>query len=196
MTDPRRPTTNPFKEFPPNPARHNTHATTQRRNRHQYALPRFDFEDDRMDPLMTYGVEEPTRQNPEDESSQRQQRAHRYYSTQILTPSIPVSPCINATDRARRARRSRIRQPGDVDPNAEEVFCDITPLLREKKTKSVAKKRQSEFETNDGDDEEIPEMVLEEDEEEMDGEYELLKRGEGLEMHNGTVRRWYRGFRH
>jgi hypothetical protein len=149
-----------------------------------------------MDPLIVYGIEEPTQQNPpEDGSSQRQQRAQRNYSTQILRPSAPVSPCLNAIDRARRARSSRIRQPGDVDPNAEDVFCDITPLLREKKTKSVTKKRQSEFESND-DDDEIPEMVLTEDEEEGDGEYEFVERGEGLEMHNGTVRRWYRGFRH
>lgn len=191
MSDPRRPTTNPFGEPPPDPTRRNTHARRQRRNRRQYALPRFDFEYDRLDPLVTYGVAETPQSNVGQDS--RTQRAQRYYSTQILTSSTPVSPCLNATDRARRARRSRIRQPGDVDPNAEEVFCDTTPLIREYSTQSVAKKRQRDVETDD--DDEIQEMVLNGDEEEMDGNYEFIDSVKGESMDNGTARRWHGGFR-
>lgn len=42
---------------------------------------------------------------------------------------------------------------------------------------------------------EIPEMILEE-EDKVEKEYEVLEGGRFGSEHNGTVRRWYRGFRH
>jgi len=150
-----------------------------------------------MDPLVTYSFVVPTQQDAHEyESTEHQRRAQRYYSTQILTPSGPVSPCLNATDRARRARRSRIRRPGDVDPHAEDVFCDITPLLGESETRLVAEKRRGDVETDGGHvDDDIPDMVLSEDEEQVDGDYEFVDSVKEESMDNGTAKRWYGGFR-
>lgn len=45
------------------------------------------------------------------------------------------------------------------------------------------------------DEEEIPEMQLSDDEE-LGEEFEVIEKKECRVVHNGTVRRWYRGFRH
>jgi hypothetical protein len=86
----------------------------------------------------------------------------------------------------RRQRESRIHEPERVD----EVYCDITALLvNDQKGRGKA--------TVD----EVPDMVLseseeeEEEEEDIDDVFELVG-SRGVSEHNGTVRRWYRGFRH
>jgi hypothetical protein len=91
----------------------------------------------------------------------------------------------------RRQRESRIHEPERVD----EVYCDITALLvNDQKGRVKA--------TVD----EVPDMVLseseeeevveeEEEEEDIDDVFELVE-SRGVSEHNGTVRRWYRGFIH
>jgi hypothetical protein len=83
---------------------------------------------------------------------------------------------------------SRIREqemPVDVD----EVYCNITALLFDGPRRV-------------GKEDAIPEMVLrksdEEEDEDLDDigrDFEIIESGDVSE-HNGTVRRWYRGFRH
>jgi hypothetical protein len=97
---------------------------------------------------------------------------------------------LNGADRARRQQVSRIREaegPVDVD----EVYCDITALLfDEPKGKKI------------GEGKEIPDMILsdssEKEDENLDDigrDFEIIESGD-LSEHNGTERRWYRGFRH
>jgi hypothetical protein len=45
-------------------------------------------------------------------------------------------------------------------------------------------------------DDDIPEMTLEDEEEEVGGEFEIIEKRECGVVHNGTVGRWYRGLRH
>jgi hypothetical protein len=83
---------------------------------------------------------------------------------------------------------SRIREqemPVDVD----EVYCNITALLFDGPRRV-------------GKEDAIPEMVLrksdEEEDEDLDDigrDFEIIESGDVSE-HNGTVRRWCRGFRH
>jgi hypothetical protein len=179
----------------------------KRRNRREYALPQFDFESNTAenqrnssDVLAAYGL---VRDDKADMNADHQKRAERYYGDQILVPNGSVSPCLNATDRARRARHSRIRERDSATHSPPVVdtgtFCDITPqLLEPRKSKSVAtaSKDTEEVWTDDEvlDERDIPDMELT-DEEHLVREFEMVKYEPGSE-HNGTVRRWYRGFRH
>jgi hypothetical protein len=179
----------------------------KRRNRREYALPQFDFESNTAENqrsssniLAAYGLAE---DDMADASTDPQKRAERYYGDQILVPQGSVSPCLNATDRARRARHSRTREP-DITIHQPPItdtgtFCDITPqILEPRKSKSVAtaSKDTAEIWTDDEvlDERDIPDMELT-DEEDLVREFEVVKYEPGSE-HNGTVRRWYRGFRH
>lgn len=142
------------------------------RNRRQYALPRFDFEDATHAPqgsneLTSYTLASSCPKGQPQASEQR---------------IFPVSPCINAIDRAHRAhlRLASTYQP----PASQETFCDITPLLQESpKHKPIIKE------------DEIPDMELEEEEEDVGGEFEVIEKRECGVVHNGTERRWWRGFR-
>jgi hypothetical protein len=151
--------------------------------------------------LAAYGL---TTDGEVDTSAEVQGRTERYYGDQILVPHGSVSPCINATDRAQRARHSRVREP-DSDQHDRSVaetstYCDITPLFREPRSpESVAlPSRDRENRptdngiTNVG---EIPDMLLTDDEDSSGKEFETVDY-EPMSEHNGTVRRWYRGFRH
>ena len=168
----------------------------KRSNRRQYALPKFEFEDDTAQApnmLATYGL---TEDGKIGKSADLQKRVERYYGDQVLVPNGSVSPCINATDRARRARRNRIRDPGT--PPSPETFCDITPLLQDApKPKSVAQVRDDDDWADDEviDESEIHDMVLSEDDNDPGKEFEVVE-SEPMSEHNGTVRRWYKGFRH
>lgn len=78
----------------------------------------------------------------------------------------------------------------------EDTFCDITPLLEQSPKRKVVGGIV-------GEDDDIPDMMLDEekdeeelDEEELDEEFEVIEKRECGVVHNGTVRRWYRGFRH
>jgi hypothetical protein len=177
------------------------------RNRREYALGEFDFESRApeqqgdSDMLAAYGL---TTDSAIDTSAKMQGRAERYYGDQILVPHGSVSPCINATDRARRARRSRVREP-DSDQHERFVaetstFYNITPLLREPRSpESVAlpSRDRENRPTDDGitDEGEIPAMLLTDDEDSSGKDFEIIDY-EPISEHNGTVRRWYRGFRH
>lgn len=179
----------------------------KRRNRREYALGEFDFESCALeqqgdsDMLAAYGL---TTDSAVDTSAGMQGRAERYYGDQILVPHGSVSPCINATDRARRARRSRVREL-DSDQHNRSVakvstFFDITSLLCEPRSpKSVAlpSRDRKNRPTDDGitDEGGIPAMLLINDEESSGKEFEIIDH-EPISEHNGTVRRWYRGFRH
>jgi hypothetical protein len=166
-----------------------------RKNRGEYAHPIFDFEEDNtappapntLDMLATYDLAE----NVESQkSADIQKRATRYYGTQVLVPDGSVSSCLNATDRARRQRRSRVREP---ERPVLETYCDITSLLPDP-LKVKAKVNVAESDDEDA----IPEMTVSDDDgnvDEVGKEFEFIEY-EVVSEHNGTVRRWYRGFRH
>lgn len=172
MTQPHTPNNTPSTHAPaqtePRSSRKN------QRNRRQYALPRFDFEDATLaqqegDELASYTLPDPSPNNQPPPSEQQL--------------PVPVSPCINATDHAQRAR---ICLASTSQPFPHETFCDITPLLLDSpKRKAVA----------EGDESEIPDMQLSEDEE-LGEEFEVIEKRDCGVVHNGTVRRWWRGFRH
>jgi hypothetical protein len=140
--------------------------------------------------LATYGVAKP---NQTQKTPDLQKRAIRYYDTQVLVPDGSVLPCLNATDCARRDRRSRIRKP---EAPVVETYCDITPLLEDdSKTKSSAVVDEW------GDEDAIRDMMVSEDDVDADNVDEVSKEFEFVEFeviseNNGTVRRWYKGFRH
>ncbi|KAF2826481.1 hypothetical protein CC86DRAFT_370465 [Ophiobolus disseminans] len=81
------------------------------------------------------------------------------------------------------------------------TFCDITRLLQElTRPKCVAQAPKHNGKGEYTDDEilvenDIPDMVLSEDDDDPGDEFEIVKY-EPMSEHNGTVRRWYRGFRH
>jgi hypothetical protein len=138
------------------------------RNRRHYALPKFDFED----------------------ATHAPQGSDELISYTLATSSsntqhpVPVSPCINATDRAQRAR---LRLASASQPLSQETFCDNTPLLQDN-----PKRKPAVDVVDEGD---IPDMQLSEDEE-LGEEFEVIEKRECGVVHNGTVRRWWRGFRH
>lgn len=87
-----------------------------------------------------------------------------------------------------------------------ENFCDITPLLQERRKSRCVDRfvldRETEWaDEHPVDEEDIPDMPISDDEEEEEEEdnpgkeFEFVKY-EPMSEHNGTVRRWYRGFRH
>jgi len=178
----------------------------KRRIRREYALGEFDFEsntprsEDSIDMLAAYGL---TTDGKVDASADIQKRAVRFYGDQTLVPHGSVSPCINATDRARRARHTCIREPEeqrDMPITKTSTYCDITPLLSEpQNSRSVALGAEDSegIWTDDGllEDDEIPDIPLTDDGDDPGQEFELVKY-EPMSEHNGTVRRWYRGFRH
>jgi hypothetical protein len=97
----------------------------------------------------------------------------------------------------RRQRESRIHEPERVD----EVYCDITALLvNDQKGRGKATVDEvPDMVLSESDEEE--EVVVEEEEEEEEEEEDIddvfeLVESRGVSEHNGTVRRWYRGFRH
>jgi hypothetical protein len=215
MSVPMKPISTFTQNNPHLPTRRSNHVPIQkqRRTRRQYALHKFDFEDDSLPPetidmLAAYGLTGPSvdRDGGSSETADLQKCTERHYGPQIPTPTTPVSPCINATDRARRARRSRVRQAGDIGPDFE-VFCDVTSLLGDRgskdKDKSVARsKKRGELAHDDvraehdgyREDDDVPEMLLSDDE--MKKDYEVVGNEVLGSEHNGTVRRWYRGLRH
>jgi hypothetical protein len=215
MSDPIKPISTSIQNNPRVPTRRANHVPIQkqRRTRSQYALHKLDFEDDplppeTMDMLAAYGFIGPSsdRDGGSSEVFDLRKRAQRYYGPQILAPTTPVSPCINASDHAKRARRSRVRQAGDIGPDFE-VFCDITSLLGDhgskEKDKSVARsKKRGELAHDDvtaehdmyGEDDDIPEMLLSDDE--MEKDYEVVGNEFLGSEHNGTAKRWYRALRH
>jgi hypothetical protein len=164
-----------------------------RKDRREYAHPIFDFEDDTappapntLDMLATYGLADSKHSQ---NNADLQKRATRYYGTQVLVPEGSVSPCLNATDRARRQRRSRVREP---EGPVLETYCDITPLLED------APKGNSEAAVKVvGDEDTISDIMMSEDDDvdEVGKEFEVIEY-EVVSEHNGTIRRWYRGFRH
>jgi len=185
----------------------------KRKSRREYALPAFDFEEctapqqGGSDMLAAFG---PTKDDKVDKSAELQRRAGRNHGDQmetdkVLLPYGSVSPCMNATDRARRVQRNGIRVPEASTPTAPApqsgTFCDITPLLRDpSNVKAIVQAPRANAEDSWADDEtvdedEIPDMVLSEDEDDPGKEFEMV-RYESMSEHNGTVRRWYRGFRH
>lgn len=174
MTQPPKPTgTSSTTSSAPSPP-----ASTRRsqRNRRQYALPIFDFEETTHAPQGGDALESYLSPDP---SSNEQPHAPKPQC------AVPASPCINATDRAHRAR---LRLTSVNQLISQETFCDITPLLLDSpKRKPVAEV------IGQG---EIPEMQLSEDEEDVGGEFEVIEKRECGVVHNGTVRKWYRGFRH
>jgi hypothetical protein len=136
--------------------------------------------------LATYGLADSKHSQ---NNADLQKRATRYYGTQVLVPEGSVSPCLNATDRARRQRRSRVREP---EGPVLETYCDITPLLED------APKGNSEAAVKVvGDEDTISDIMMSEDDDvdEVGKEFEVIEY-EVVSEHNGTIRRWYRGFRH
>ncbi|KAF2024594.1 hypothetical protein EK21DRAFT_93969 [Setomelanomma holmii] len=118
----------------------------KRKNRRQNAptastLTTFDFEhasdqgSHMTNTMAAYGL---TEDGKVDYSQDRQARTERYYGSQVFVPGGSVSPCINATDRARRARRNHVREPHlarapipTASTASAGVFCDIPPLLHD-----------------------------------------------------------------
>jgi hypothetical protein len=73
-----------------------------------------------------------------------------------------------------------------------ETYCDITPLLED------APKGNSEAAVKVvGDEDTISDIMMSEDDDvdEVGKEFEVIEY-EVVSEHNGTIRRWYRGFRH
>jgi hypothetical protein len=210
------------------PQRTSTTRTTtngqKRKNRRQYVLPKFDFEDKPAGDILGFkSTRDTDESNDNDECTYLQHRAIRFSGTQMLRPNVPVSPCVNATD---RLGRSHILSQVSTSPAEDEdgVFCDVTDLLGSPRRKSCVRYRNEDersiLNDEDGlaerhgdrrgkilkddewagdeifDEDNIPDMLLSEDE--VEEEYEVLldRNGDWVgSEHNGTERRWYRGFR-
>jgi hypothetical protein len=151
---------------PPRLPRPPPQAHQRPRPRRQYAHPAFEFEP--IDSAAQIDVSSLDEAEP---------KTHTAQPCRAET-TIPVSPCINATDRTDRARRSGASF-GELE--VTETFHDITPLLRED---SRAKDKARE---------KIPEMRLEESDDE--GDFDIIEKPARSE-HNGTERKWYRAWRH
>jgi hypothetical protein len=215
MTRPSTPDSVPSSAAPCTPAGRNVLNDQKRRNRRQYALPKFDFEKEPVETDVPAYHEEHHHKHS-DARTQLQDRAIRYYGSQTLSPGVLVSPCMGATNRARRMRRTRVRESAAsnvvVEGEREVVFCDITGLLRDAKPKrspktedngenkakpeSVIKVSADSEWTDDKvvDENDISELLSLKDE--VEEEYEVLEGGRFGSEHNGRERRWYRGFRH
>jgi hypothetical protein len=139
-----------------------------------------------------------------DKSAKLQKRTGRCHGEQTLVPNVPASPYVKTTDRARRVSKPVIRDtetPASKSTD-EGTFCDITSLLQDTpKSKHVISESTEPERTNGkvvGHDE-YPDMILPEDEsedeeEEVDMDYEILETCCIPSMHNGTVKRWHRGY--
>lgn len=86
---------------------------------------------------------------------------------------------------------SRIRE-AEVPVDVEEVYCDITALFFDEPKKVRKEDEISEMVLSEGNDEEDEE---DEDLDVISRDFEIIESG-NVSKHNGTVRRWYRGFRH
>jgi hypothetical protein len=215
MTRPSTPDSVPSSAAPCTPAGRNVINDQKRRNSRQYALSRFDFDKEPVE-IDVLAYHEEHHHKHSDARTQLQDRAIRYYGSQTLSPGVLVSPCMDATNRARRMRRARIRESADSDGvvggKRGGVFCDITGLLRDAKPKrspktedngenkakpeSVIKVSADSEWTDDKvvDENDISELLSSEDE--VEKEYEVLDGERFGSEHNGRERRWYRGFRH
>jgi hypothetical protein len=212
MTRPSTPDSVPSSAAPCTPTGRNVLNDQKRRNRRQYALPKFDFEKEPVETNVLAYHEERNHKHS-DKWTQLQDRAIRYYGSQTLSPGVLVSPCMGATDRAQRMRRARIRESAASNGVVGEgVFCDITGLLRDAKPKRSPKtedngenkakpepviKVSADSEWTDDkvvDENDILELLSSEDE--VEKEYEVLDGERFGSEHNGRERRWYRGFRH
>jgi hypothetical protein len=154
--------------------------------------------------LTTYGL---TGDNGVDQTAELQKRAARCYGDQAIAPNMAASSWLNATDLARRARRSKLRDPRPPFEN-EGDLCDITPLLEDTLNARSMVIEDVNEDWVDGEvarDEDIPDMTLSEDAEDEEDEEEpdLISKGfEVVEtpsipfMHNGTVRKRYREYSH
>lgn len=182
-------------------------ARKKRKNRREYALLTFEFERGSTQAPSSNDMPDPSDRTVDggtDKAADLRRRVERYYGNQTLVPHVSVSPCISAIDRERRARRSRIREPEAEGPQTSILetgtFCVITPLLQQPtKTKSVVQTpehvQDNEWADDDLPEDEVPDMLLSEDEDDPGKEFEMVKY-EPMSEHNGTVRRWYRGLRH
>ena len=106
----------------------------------KYILPKFDFEHHSLSTIANTIASSRYIMSGDslDMDTQRQIREgrKRYYGLQLLIPEGVVSPCINATDQARRKRRTRIRvlesATSKVQRNRTDdstIFEDITGVL-------------------------------------------------------------------
>jgi hypothetical protein len=76
--------------------------------------------------------------------------------------------------------------------DVDEVYCDITALLFDEPRKVGKEDAISDMVLSESSDEEDEE---DEDLDDISRGFEIIESGDVSE-HNGTVRRWYRGFRH